>query len=371
MRTVAPHPIRTCLLALLTLAALAAALVAPSAAPPASAAPGSDRFWAGQLYTGEFGAPSILRSGGLWYAYATNLDGNNLPVMTSPDLQTWTAREAWPLEAGYHHWVGYNDAMPQPASWAAKLPPNGKPGVWSPAVAELAGRFVNAYAVQTSRNSNRHCLSLATAPHPAGPFVDTSSKPLYCSKDPMGSIDPAWLKHRGKVYLVWKNAGVPGSKPTQVVARQMTADGSRFAPGAKTKVLLQTAARWEGNVIEAPSPVKYDGRIYLFYSAHKYTTAKYAIGYAVCSGPLGPCKRPVDKPLLARDSVVAGPGAQTPVVDDQGRLRLAYSAWRTGHVGYQKNPSCRTSPEGCNQRRMYVASLRATSSGKLRVTDRY
>ena len=60
---------------------------------PAVAAPGSDRFWAGLPYAGEFGAPSIIREGGVYYAYATNLDGNNLPVMTSTDLVTWSS---WP-----------------------------------------------------------------------------------------------------------------------------------------------------------------------------------------------------------------------------------------------------------------------------------
>ena len=297
---------------------------------PAAAAPGADRFWAGMPYTGEFGAPSIIREGSVYYAYATNLDGNNLPMMMSTDLESWWARDPWPLDAGYSGWAGYNDAMPFPASWAAKLPPNGNPGVWSPAVAKLAGRYVNAYAVQTSAGSNRHCLSLATSALPDGPFVDASTRPLYCSSDPMGSIDPAWLVRRGRVYLIWKNAGVPGGKPTQVVSQQMTSDGLAFAPGTKPTVLLSTAQPWEGNVIEAPAPIVYGGRLYLFYSANRYVTSKYAIGYARCKGPLGPCERASTKPLIASDSVVAGPGAQTPVVDTTGRLRLAYSAWQAG-----------------------------------------
>ena len=335
----------------------------------AVAAPGSDRFWAGLPYAGEFGAPSIIKEGSVYYAYATNLDGNNLPVMTSTDLVTWSARAPWPVETGYSGWAGYNDAMPFPAPWAARLPPNGKPGVWSPAVVKLAGRYVNAYAVQTSRRSNRHCLTLATSALPDGPFVDVSAGPLYCSSDPMGSIDPAWLVRKGRVYLLWKNAGVPGKKPTQVVAQQMTSDGLAFAPGTVPTVLLSTAEAWEGNVIEAPSPIVYDGRLYLFYSGNRYVTSKYAIGYAVCKKPLGPCERVASEPLLASDGVVAGPGAQTPVVDAAGRLRLAYSAWRAGRVGYQSPTRCRSTAVGCNQRRLYVATLRARADGTLKVTD--
>ncbi len=334
----------------------------------AVAAPGSDRFWAGQTYTGEFGAPSIIREGGVYYAYATNLDGNNLPLMTSTDLVTWRARDAWPPEAGLGTWRGYNDAMPWPARWAAGLPPNGKPGVWSPAVAKLGGQFVNAYAVQLTAGSNRHCLTLATSALPTGPFADVTSRPLYCSSDPMGSIDPAWLTVRGRVYLIWKNAGVPGSKPTQVVGQEMTADGLGFAPGSSPSVLLSTAHSWEGNVIEAPSPISYKGRIYLFYSGHKYSTSKYAIGYARCAAPLGPCQRVRSTPLIASDSVVDGPGAQTPVVDAGGRLRLAYSAWRAGRVGYQNPAGCRGTATGCNQRRLYLATLKVKGDGNLKVT---
>ena len=356
----------TCLAALLAL--MAAMLgVLGGAGTTAVAAPGSDRFWAGQPYAGEFGAPSILREGGVYYAYGTNLDGNNLPLMTSTDLVTWQARDAWPLEAGLGTWWGYNDAMPWPARWAAALPPNGKPGVWAPAVIRLAGVYVNAYAVQTSAGSNRHCLTLATSTLPTGPFADVTDAPLYCSSDPMGSIDPAWLTTRGRVYLVWKNAGVPGSKPTQVVAQEMTSDGLAFAPGTRPTVLLSTQQGWEGNVIEAPSPVVVGGRIYLFYSGNRYSTADYAIGYARCRGPLGPCERVGSRPLIASDGVVAGPGAQTPVVDAAGRLRLAYSAWSAGRVGYQRPAQCRATAAGCNQRRMYVATLKPTRSGKLRV----
>lgn len=351
-------------IAISVLAALAGGTVALSGAV---AAPGSDRFWAGQPYAGEFGAPSIWREGGVYYAYGTNLDGNNLPLMTSTDLVTWRARDAWPLETGLGTWRGYNDAMPWPARWAAGLPPNGKPGVWAPAVTKLAGVYVNAYAVQMTAGSNRHCLTLATSALPTGPFADVTDAPLYCSSDPMGSIDPAWLRMRGRVYLVWKNAGVPGSKPTQIVVQEMTGDGLAFAPGTRPTVLLVTEKGWEGNVIEAPSPVVVGGRLFLLYSGNRYSTADYAIGYARCRGPLGPCARVGSRPLIASDSAVAGPGAQTPVVDPAGRLRLAYSAWSAGRVGYQRPAQCRGTATGCNQRRMYVATLKATRDGKLRV----
>ncbi len=345
-------------------------LVAATAtlAPPAGASPGADRFWAGEVYRGEFGAPSVLRVGTTYYAYATNGDGDNLPLMTSTDLVTWRAREAWP-KGRFSSWAGYNDAMPFPARWAVGVPGD-RPSVWAPAVAALAGRYVDAYAMQMRTGHPRHCLTLATSARPTGPFRDRSTRPLYCSSDPNGSIDPAWLQVHGRVYLIWKNAGVPGRKPTQVMARQMTADGLHFAAGSRAHVLLETARPWEGNVIEAPSAVTYGGRIYLFYSGNIYTTRHYAVGYAVCRGPLGPCRRGSDRPLLATGGTIAGPGAQSPFVDLDGRLRLAYSAWTAGHVGYSNDGRCRDTAAGCNQRRLHIATLGVGRQGRLAVARR-
>jgi beta-xylosidase len=362
-------PVRRTPLVLLLAVVLAATTLLTATGGSAAASVGGDRFWAGQAYTGEFGAPSIIRVGGLYYAYATNLDGNNLPAMTSEDLVTWRARHAWPVSAGFSSWRGYNDAMPSPARWAEDYP-NGKPGIWAPAVRRIKGQYVNAYAVQPRLDSARHCITLATSPFPLGPFRDTSRRPLTCSSDPMGSIDPCWLKWRGKLFLCWKNAGVKGRKPTEIMIRRMTADGLRFKPGSEQHVLLRTAMPWEGNVIEAPSLVRYDGRLYLFYSGNRYTTSSYAIGYAVCASPTGPCSRVEDGPLLATGGGVAGPGAQVAFKDAQGTLRMAYSAWREGRVGYPRSNACRERPGGCNQRRMYVATLAAGASGRLSVVDR-
>ena len=361
-------PLRTTLALLLLVSALLAGSVA--VAPPAGAVTGGDRFWAGQPYTGEFGAPSILQVGSTYYAYATNTDGHNLPVMSSTDLQTWQARDAWPLSAGFSTWKGYNDAMPYPARWAAKLG-NGKPGIWAPAVERIGNQYVDAYAVQMHAGSGRHCLTLATSPSPTGPFRDNTATPLYCSSDPMGSIDPEWLQANGRVFLIWKNAGVKGSKPTQIMARRMTADGLHFLPGSRTRLLLQTArGSWEGNVVEAPSMIAYAGRYYLFYSGNAYSNDSYAIGYAVCDRPLGPCRRVSSSPLLASGTDVAGPGAQAPFVDPQGRLRLAYSAWTAGHVGYATSSSCLSTTSGCNQRRLHLATLAVAGDGTLSVADR-
>src|SRR6185312_7679992 len=195
---------------------------------------GGDRFLAGQIYRGEFGAPSLLLLGKTYYAFATNADGDNVPAMTSSNLRTWYARPAWPLSAGYSTWKGYNDAFPNPARWAlyhqTRFSPKPRTALWAPSVAEVGTRFVLAYAVPVAGVAGRHCISIATSARVLGAYRDPSTRPLVCSSDPMGSIDPQVLVTPGNVpYLIWKNAGVPGSTPTKIWSRRLNASGTAFA----------------------------------------------------------------------------------------------------------------------------------------------
>lgn len=78
------------LVALLGGVLLASALVPGSSA---QADPGSsEAFRGGSAYTGKFPDPTVLRVGSTFYAYATTVAALNLPVTTSSDLRTWTAR---------------------------------------------------------------------------------------------------------------------------------------------------------------------------------------------------------------------------------------------------------------------------------------
>ncbi|HEY2296411.1 MAG TPA: family 43 glycosylhydrolase [Jatrophihabitans sp.] len=357
------------------LAAVIVLLGAVLAPQPAQASVGSDRFLAGKVYRGEFGAPSLLVIGKTYYAFATNTDGDNVPAMTSTDMRTWRARKAWPLSAGYSTWSGYNDSFPHPARWAlyhqSKFSSTPRTGLWAPSVAKVGSHFVMAYAVPVPGRAGRHCISIATSRHALGAYVDHTTKPIVCSSDPMGSIDPQVLVTPANIpYLIWKNAGVPGSVPTKVWSRRLNASGTAFATPNRQHFLLQTKSAWEGNVIEAPAMQYYRGHWYLFYSGNRYVTSQYAVGYARCSGPMGPCHRPSARPLLASGGGVAGPGAASAIVDLAGQLRLGYSAWDAGHVGYPTSSACQQTSYGCNQRRLHIATLGVTRTGNLYVAAR-
>ena len=68
------------------------------------------------------------------------------------------------------------------------------------------------------------------------------------------------------------------------------------------------------NGVEGPSMIEHEGRYYLCYSANRWDTADYAVGYAICDSPTGPCGKPEEGPWLAGDGRTAGPGGQEVLV---------------------------------------------------------
>ena len=351
---------RTRLLLLVLLGALVlGALTGPASARPERPSPvGSDPFRPGAAYRGDFPDPTVWRVGGRFYAASTTVAALNLPMTTSTDLVHWTAR---PAPDPDQPWL--SDAMAQPARWAQQLTSaDGRPfaATWAPSVARIgtgtATRFVAAYSVPRA-SDGRRCVSLARSRSPSGPFVDSTTRPLACGA--RGAIDPQ-LYVEGRA--VWIFVKLEGS-PDRILVRRMNSYASGFASGSRTHTLLAPRAAWEGSVVENPAMIRYGGRRYLFYSGNGYASSRYATGYAVCRSVVGPCRRVAQ--ILHSGRSLAGPGGATPFVDLRGRLRLAFHAWRTGHVGYPATTACLESTAGCAQRRLYVATLAASSTGRL------
>jgi hypothetical protein len=358
----------------------AAALAAPQ---PAAAYPGAPWFEPGKPYDQNFPDPSVVfdAAAGRYYAFATTTGGAYVPAMSSTDAGAWIARDRYPEPACVPGADDpyFNDALPCPAPWAPDIR-EGRLGkdVWAPGVARIGSGprpWVMFYAARTRAGSERFCLSVANASDPLGPYTDSSTAPFHCDTDPNGSIDPQPFVDpaTGVPYLLWKSEGVPGRAPTRFWVRQLTADGTAWAPGSAPREVLATSQGWEGNVIESPSMVQHAGRWLLFYSANEWDTADYAIGVAFCDGPLGPCHKSPHNPVVRSEGSMLGPGAPSAFVDAGGVLRLAHHYWRAPHVGYPSDPGCdgtdpRTRQPHCasqGQRRMRVAYV---SVGSDRVT---
>lgn len=298
-------------------ARLALALTLSALAPASSLAGGSGgtatrpaATFKNPVLDQNFPDPFILKVGNTYHGYATNSASANVPHATSRDLVRWEV-------AG--------DAMPALPNWAR----GGR--TWAPEVARVGGNYVLYFTAQDAE-SGRQCVGAAASASPAGPFRDSSGRPLVCQVGEGGSIDASPFRDAdGKLYLLWKNDGNCCNQATNIYIQPLDATGLRLT--GKETALIQNFALWEGNVIEAPTLHREGGVYYLLYSAGPFDSDLYAVGYATASKVTGPYRKAPENPILVSKGAVAGPGHQTVITDGAGRTWLAYHAWTAGQIG--------------------------------------
>jgi hypothetical protein len=300
---------------------------------------GAPWFKPGTAYTQNFPDPTVVWDpvGGRYWAYATSTGGSLVPAMSSTDLNTWVPRAAYSPNP-YNGDPFFNDSFPVPPGWTSGGTSRTNKAQWAPGVVKLGSTWVMYTSWEVY--PGRRCISVATSSAPQGPFVDPNPFPLVCDSDPGGSIDPEpFVDSSGQAYLLWKAAGVPGSAPTKIKSQPIGSDG-RFLPGSSPTVLLQTELPWDGNSIENPSMVKYQGQYWLIYSGNEWESASYRMGQALCAGPSGPCGRTSASPLIENTATQWSPGGGSMFVDQAGRLRIIYQYWNAPYTSYPTNPNC-------------------------------
>ena len=258
------------------------------------------------VYDRDFPDPFVLKVGDTYYAYATNGNGKQVQTLTSKDLQ---------------HWTPGPDALPHVAErWAY----NG--ATWAPEVlARDDGTYVLYYT--TSQRIGR-----AVADSPLGPFHDDSSEPFVAQTTLGGSIDASPFRDDdGKLYLYWKNDGNSIGQPTDIWVQRLSDDGLRLV-GSPRKTGETNDQVWESSVVEGPTMWKHDGEYFLFYSGGDYAGDDYAVGYATCDGPLGPCHDAAENPILKTACRAHGPGHNA-LIEADGQMWIVYHAWRPLHAG--------------------------------------
>jgi beta-xylosidase len=269
------------------------------------------RTFTNPVFRSDFPDPFVLRARGMYYAYATNSVSDNVQTLRSRDLV---------------HWLRGRDAMPKLAPWTL----HGR--TWAPEVIRRAdGKYV-LYFTARSFDLDAQCVGRAVASSPAGPFVRGGSRPLVCQKKEGGSIDASPFRDsNGALYLLWKNDGNCCGKPTHIYAQRLTRDGLRLV-GKRTRI-ERNDRPWESTTVEAPTMFREGSRYFLFYSGNVYNTTAYAVGYARCRGPSGPCADSKDNPILSSACRAVGPGHQAIVRDRRGRTWLVYHAWPPDKIG--------------------------------------
>jgi beta-xylosidase len=271
----------------------------------ASCGGGTDARFANPIHPTDFPDPFVLRVGDTYHAYGTNGGGKEVQTLTSSDLV---------------HWRSGPDALPDVGTWAY-------PGLtWAP---EVLSRGDGSYVLYYTASGGGQCVGRAVADDPAGPFVDGWQTPLVCQRDEGGSIDPSPFRDDdGSLYLYWKSDGNAIGHATYLYGARLSAEGTELV-GEPVR-LARNDAGWEGGVVEAPTMWLEDGRHYLFYSGEAYDGDLYAVGYATCAGPLGPCSDAAENPILKTACRAHGPGHQALVRDREGDTWLVYHAWDPG-----------------------------------------
>jgi len=294
------------------------------------------------VYKTNFPDPFIIEHQGEFLAYATNAEGfqANVQMATSPDLLHWE-----PLRAGGK----LHDAMPVLPSWA-------KPGwTWAPEVMKHGDQYL-LYFTARERASDRQCTGVARSADPRGPFVSEAAEPLVCQRELGGTIDASpFLDKDGQLYLYYKADANAVRKPTEIFVQKLTPDGLRLT--GNPVALLRNDEEWEAHVIESPTMVRQGDSYILFYSANHFgwephqRLSPYAMGYARCQGPMGPCVDAPNNPILysynSREAgCLSGPGHQA-VFEAGGRQFVVFHA-------HAARGGCRNANKG---RYMYVAPL--------------
>jgi beta-xylosidase len=256
------------------------------------------------VHAADFPDPFVLHVEDTFYAYGTNAGGRQVQTLTSSDLV---------------HWQPGADALPEVGAWAY-------PGkTWAP---EVLAREDGGYVLYYTANGGGQCVGRAVADEPAGPFVDRWREPLVCQRSEGGSIDASPFRDEdGALYLYWKNDGNALGRATYLYGQRLAADGTQLT--GKPVRLASNDAGWEGGVVEAPTMWREDGRYVLFYSGEGFDSELYAVGYATCAGPLGPCADAPENPILRSACRAAGPGHQA-LVRVGEETWIAYHAWPAG-----------------------------------------
>lgn len=255
--------------------------------------------------------PMILRTAHGYLAYGTQTDweprGHRLPILSSPDLVHWRYR---------------GDVFRSPPRWASR-------DFWAPSILHRNHRWYLFYSA-ASRRTRRHCLAVATAHGPIGPFEHR--RVVLCPRGRAGGYFDAapLISLRGNPYLYFAADGRGGP----------TIDGIHLSRdllhvGGRPRVLLRVSQPWEvgpraHRTVEAPRVVRH-GQIYdLLYSGNDYA-GDYAMGYAVGTSPLGRFYKSPANPILRGNVGVYGPGGGSLVLGPDGRTWLAYHARAIDH----------------------------------------
>jgi len=301
-----------------------------SSDPPPTSMPTSPGITLASSDEMDMPDPFLLDADGKYFLYLSTSFGDrthsNVPVLTGRPGD----------------WGPVSDALPELPAWAR--PSSTSDLVWAPDVVRNGSKYLMYFSPIVNQALDprfSHCIGVAVASAPAGPFVPVSGPPLVCQLVLGGDIDAQFFKDpdgpNGPAhpnYLIWKsdNNNLPGTGPTTIWAQALSDDGleTRGTP----MPIFAPAERWEWPEVEAPQLVSApNGSDWLFFSAGRgFWSPDYGVGAVECEGPLGGCFETRTSPLVASNSQGPGPGEETVFDGPHGSTWILYNPWFAGGV---------------------------------------
>ncbi|QDS72529.1 hypothetical protein FKW77_000253 [Venturia effusa] len=259
----------------------------------------------------DFPDPAIIRTGDTWWAYATNANGTNIQLASSPK-ENFDGK--WKRHAGY-------DVLPKLPSWVLQ----NRSDVWAPNVVQTApDNFVMYFAATWAKEPRFHCLGTATSSTPNGTFTP-SPDPFACNLEVGGSIDASGFKDpvTKKRFVTYKidgnslgsggscNNGFWPRKNTPLVLQEVATDG---ITKIGSKITLLNREDIEGPCIEAPSIAYIREKYFLFYSSNCWDSGFYDVKFATADSVYGPYKKG-GQLLISPNLGLINPGGAETVID--------------------------------------------------------
>jgi hypothetical protein len=253
------------------------------------------------------------------------VDGSNEYMYTSNGTLKMNVPE-YTLLAG-HRWGDLREALPNLPDWARRG------FTWAPDVHRVSGGWALYFtAAVKGASPSMQCIGDAFGSSPLGPFKP-EPKPFICQIAHRGSIDPrTFVDAQGTLWVYWKSDDNANPQIPWKTGKGLTGMyAQRLSPSGKTllgspRLVLQPTLPWEGTIIEAPDMLFEQGHYWMFYSGGWFNSPGYAIGAALCAGPIGPCSPTSAKPLLSSNSQGAGPGEPS-VFEDSSGIWMLYNPW--------------------------------------------
>lgn len=243
--------------------------------------------------------PYILEDDGMFYMYGT-LSKSGIIVCKSENLYEWSDC------CGN---ANFNLALYRSDVWGDK-------NFWAPEVYKVNGKYIMTYT------SEMH-ICYAESDSPCGPFVQNNKCPYLYNEN--GIDSSIFIDDDGQAYICWDRQTESGG----IWIAKMSPDLQNINMSTANWALDVSHDTWEnldGWICEGPQIIKHESLYYMIYSCNTYTSAEYAVGYAVSDKPMGPYKKYAGNPILYKHGGYDGTGHASILQTSTGDYYIVYHA---------------------------------------------